>query len=403
MKPFTRLQMLLILVVLGVFPLVFLTGCWSSVELNSRSFVRMILLDKADDGIELTLAFPLANRLIPGQAGTTGEQTGKPYTYITKKGRDIGEAYRLIQSDLSRKITFGQTSVVVIGRELAKAGISQMLEFVAREPRFHINANIFVTTGKALEVTKVPIIFERFLTDILIAYGREHVTLKITTTDCLKALYNGGDMILPLLKVETKTIPSENPRQHDWLGTDGAAIFKEAKLVRTASTDEMRGALWILGQLKDAEVSVQSSTDRKNVNYMINKVKTRIKPTVAGEQTTIYIETRADASLISSESNVDLLDQVERKKLERGIEALIEERMTKAIEKSRKVGADVFHFGSYIDWHYPRQWKMIAPRWREQYSQHVKVVAQAKITIKRLGSVKEPMRVHKTSHMGEKQ
>lgn len=144
--------------------------------------------------------------------GWNGELTGKPYTTVTKTGHDIGEAYRLIQSDLSRRITFGQTSVVVIGKEFAKAGISQVLEFISREPRFHINTNVYIAPGKAKEITTIPIIFERFPVDILLAYSRELVTLDTTAKDCLAASYYGGDMLIPMLKVETKAIPSEKNR-----------------------------------------------------------------------------------------------------------------------------------------------------------------------------------------------
>ncbi len=358
----------------------------------------MLLVDKAESGVELTLAFPLPNRLIPGQAGTSGAQTGKPYTYVTKTGQDIGEAYRSIQSDLSRSITFGQTSVVVIGHELAKEGITPILEFIAREPRFHINADLFVTQGRVVDLTAVPIVFERFPADILIAYGREHVTVNTTTTDCLITTYQGGDMILPLLKIESKNLPGEKPEVVQWLGTDGAAIFREGKLQRTLSTDEMRGALWILGQLKDAEISVRSSTDGKSVNYMINKARTQIKPSISGDQVTILIKTKAEASLISSDSNVNLQDPLQRKKLERGIELLVEERMNKAIEKARRAGADVFSFGQYVDWYYPKEWNKLAPRWRELYSRQVKIITKADITIKRIGSVKEPTKIRKTSH-----
>ncbi|EST53929.1 hypothetical protein T458_21350 [Brevibacillus panacihumi W25] len=67
---------------LVVLPLLFLGGCWSSVEINDRAFVRMMVLDKSEEGIELTLSLPLPSRLIPGQSGGTGNQNGKPYTFV---------------------------------------------------------------------------------------------------------------------------------------------------------------------------------------------------------------------------------------------------------------------------------------------------------------------------------
>lgn len=371
-----------------------LTGCWSSVELNNRNFVRIIFLDKVNDGVEVTLSFPLANRLIPGQSGGTGELTGKPYTTVTKTGHDIGEAYRLIQSDLSRRITFGQTSVVVIGKEFAKAGISQVLEFISREPRFHINTNLYIAPGKAKEITTFPVIFERFPVDILLAYSKELVTLDTTAKDCLAASYYGGDMIIPMLRTETKTIPSEKKQEQHWLGTDGVAIFKEGKLVDTITAYEMRGAMWILGKMRDAEITVNSPTDGKSLDFMINQSHSKIKPITEGNQITMHIHCKADASLISSQSNIPLQEPAQIKKLEDSLEELVKIRIMKAIESSQKVGADVFQFGSYLDWYVPSVWKEVAPRWRKVYRENVKIAPHVEITIKRLGTTKNPIRFH---------
>lgn len=354
----------------------------------------MMLLDKAESGIELSLAFPLPNRLIPGFSGGTGQSSGAPYTFVTKTGRDIGEAYRTIQSDLSRKITFGQTSVIVIGEKLARDGIQSVLEFIAREPRFHINANLFVVNGKAIELTTVPAVFERFPVDILLAYDRDHVTIDTTTSDCLRAYYYGGDMILPQLKFEKKAMPSESSAIKNWMGTDGAAIFRQGKLVASLNTNEMRGALWVLGQLQDAEISVRSHTDSKNVNYMINRAHTKIHPVVNGNQITVYIRTKADASLISCESDVDLQDRVQEKRLEKDMEALVEQRMSQAIASARKAGSDAYQIGSYMDWYHPGEWKRISRNWRDIYSNQIRFVTEADITIKRLGSVNKPLKIH---------
>ncbi len=393
---FWRTATLLFISVLACFGL---TGCWSSIELNNRSFVRIIFLDKVKDGVEITLSFPLPNRLIPGQSGGTGELTGKPFTTITKTGHDIGEAYRLIQSDLSRTITFGQTSVVIIGKELAKTGIVHILEFISREPRFHINTNLYIAPGKAKEVTTIPIIFERFPVDILLAYGNQLVTIDTTAKDCLVATYYGGDMIIPMLKIETKAIPSEKTKVQNWLGTDGAAIFKQGKLVHTLTTYEMRGAMWILGKMKDAEISVNAPTDGKPLDFMINQSHSRIKPVIAGDQITMHIHCKADASLISSQSNFPLQDPEQIKKLERSLEELIEIRMTKAIERSQHAGADVFQFSSYLDWYVPSVWKEVAPRWRKVYRERVKVIPHVTITVKRLGTNKNPVRIHPTESL----
>ncbi|NHN29694.1 Ger(x)C family spore germination protein [Paenibacillus agricola] len=379
--------------VFGLLTLLLLTGCWSSVELNDRAFVRMIVVDKTKSGIELSLDLSLPNRLIPGSAGGSGEQTGKPYTYVSNSGSDIGEAYRKIQSDLSREISFGQTRVVIFGRELAEEGIEPILDFFAREPRMHSNAYLFVTPGRAKEIESITAIVERFPTDILVAYSNSHVTVDTTLKDFLVVNYSGGDVIIPMLKFEKKRIESEKEKEQTSMGTNGAAIFREAKMVGTLNVKEMRGALWILGKFKDGEMSVPSPTDGKYVSFMVQRSTTHTTPKIREDQIEIQIQCKAEAEVLSSSSNINLLDTKQLKKLEQSLNMEVKKRMESAIAKVKEANSDPFIFGNYIDWHYPKKWKSIKPDWRYYYSNNLKEEIQANITIKRLGTLQHTLRV----------
>lgn len=375
-----------------------LSGCWSSIELNERAFVQMILLDKSKEGIELTVALPLTNRLIPGMAGGTGGR-GEPHTFLTHSGTDISQAYRRIQTDLSRKISFGQTRIIVIGQELAEEGLEPILDFLAREPTFHINASLFVTSGNAKQVIKVPPIFERFTTDILGAYVELNNVVTTTIVDFLQANYRGGDIVIPLLVFEQKNIEEEKPKEQTWMGTDGAALFKKGKLVGRLSTGEMRAGLWILGQLKDAEITVASPTDGKDISFIINQAHTRIKPRITGETISIDIYNKADAGLISTDSNMDLRNLNHLKALEQSLNEKVNNAIIQAIDKTKEVQSDVFHFGQYVDWNYPRAWKRVRSHWRQLYSDSVKIDVHTEVDIKRLGTVRQA--VHIIDHEDE--
>ncbi|WP_163852467.1 Ger(x)C family spore germination protein [Paenibacillus elgii] len=368
--------------------LVLLTGCWSSVELNDRSFVRVMIVGKAKEGIELSLGFPLPNRMIPGMVGA-GSGKGKPYVFITKTGGDIGEAYRKIQSDLSRKITFGQASTVIVSDDFAREGISNLLDFLAREPKFHVNANVFVSFGKADDIASAPAVFERFPVDILTGYVKQNVTLRTTVKDFLMARYYGGDVLVPSLVFTSKKIADEQKPSGKWMGTDGAVVFKQNKMVGTLDTMEMRGALWITGQLQDAEISVPSPTDGKLVSFMIEQMHSKIKPVLTGDGIAMHITTKASAEMLGSDSRLNTEDRKQLSELEQRLDALVEQRMNSAIAKTKEVRADAFQFAKYIDWNYPRLWKSMKPQWREWYRNRLKPVIQVNISIKRLGTVQQ--------------
>ncbi|MBE1445631.1 spore germination protein KC [Paenibacillus sp. OAS669] len=376
-------------ILLTALPLLLLvSGCWSTVELNDRAFARMMIFDKGKEGIELTLGFPLPNRMIPGMAGSGGgPQSGSPYTFITKEGVNVGQALRNIQIDLSRKITLGQSSVVVIGKELAQEGIDPVLEFLAREPRVHINASVFVTEGKGKEIANIPTIFERFPTDILTAYVLQHETMQTTIKDFLMANYTGGDMIAPLLYFKPQKIASEKGKLQDWMGVGGAAIFKNKKLQSTIGVKEMRGALWVVGQLADAEITIPSPSDGRKVSFFIEHSHTKIKPQLSGGKASIHLQCTANARLLSSDSMLDAEDPKQLKELEHQLETEVERRIMSVIDKTREAKADAFQFGNFIAWYYPKQWKTLQPQWVEHYSNRTaEVIIHADIDIRRLGT-----------------
>lgn len=190
-------------------------GCWSSQELNNRAFANAVLIDLTEDGeIELSIGFPLPNRMIPAQAGGSGQPQGSPYTFVTKRASNISQALRLIQVDLSRNISFGQTRSIIVGRRLAEQGLDRVVEFVFRQPSFRLSANLFVTPNKVTEITRIPLAFERVIGDILRKYINNHFTLDTTVKDYKLALYQGGDILIPLLTFgQQPEIAVEDPKK----------------------------------------------------------------------------------------------------------------------------------------------------------------------------------------------
>ncbi|WP_256759941.1 Ger(x)C family spore germination protein [Cohnella sp. WQ 127256] len=380
-----------------------ISGCWSSVEINKRFFVNMIILDKAEQGIELTLAIPLTNRLIPGMVGGAGSGTGnkEAHMFIAKKARNIGEAYRKIQSDISRKISFGQVRVIVVGHELAAEGMSSVLDFLARDPTIHINVDLFVTQGKAKEITAVVPMSERFTTDILASFVEKNIVITTTAADFLKSNYVGGDIVVPMLVFKKPQAEMQKEKVPIWMGTGGAAIFKQGKMVGQLSTKEMRGGLWILGQLTDSEISVDSPTDGKSISLIIHHLHTRINPRRSGEAFTFTVRVKAEAEVISSESDIDLIDLEKLKTVQQILNAKVEERISQAIEKTKQFKSDAFGFGKYMDWQYPREWKQMKPQWRDLYSS-VKIEVQSDVMVKRLGTTQQPARIILPNREGNK-
>lgn len=367
--------------------LLLLGGCWSSVELNSRSSVRIMLIDKTDDGYKLTLGLPLTNRLIAGNVGGGGTK-GDPYTYVSKTDPNLGEAYRKIQTDLTRRLSLGQMRNVVIGKRMAEEGIGPLLEFSSREAKFHINANLFVSEAEASKFTTIPVVFEQFPGQILTAYTNSPYTPHITIKDLLIAHYQGGDFMVPKLVFGHLGVEDDKGKKN-WMGLNGAAIFREEKWVRSFTNNESKSALWIINQAEKQEFAVPSPTDHQKINFIVYQSKSNIKPVRKGNQLSFQINVKAQLDVLASYSKIDLQDNHQLSLMEQTIEQTLQKNMDQAIKKSKASRSDALRLGQYVEWRYPQLWNKLRPTWSEEYADHVEVHPKVKISIRRIGALKQ--------------
>ncbi|MGQ7889116.1 Ger(x)C family spore germination protein [Paenibacillus sp. WC2504] len=365
-----------------------LSGCWSSIEINQRSFARFMFIDKSDIGVELTLGFPLPNRMVTSKAG--GENSSPPFTYVTKSSEDISRAYSKILSDLPRRVTFGQMRNIFISKQLAtEVGLEPFIDFLSRQPALHLNVNLFVVDGNSKEVGSIPMVFERFLTDILLSYTKEKIVHAVTIKNMLTSIYRKGDFALPILFIGKAGVEFEKEGAQ-WMGTSGMAIFRNAKMVGTFDMKETKGARWLFDDVYHAQYRVISPTDGKLVTLMVRSSNTKIVPSINSDHIQMNILCRGDATVMSSESNIDLTNPRELKSLEQSFESLLEGIITKTIIKSKAMKSDVFQLGQLIKWRYPNEWNSVEDNWRNTYESKIVIDQQVDISIKRIGAVQKP-------------
>lgn len=365
----------------------FLSGCWSSTEINDRAFVSTFMVDKGENGqIELTLAFPLPNRLATGQAGASST-TENPYATLTYSGANISEAYHKAQVDLPRKITWGQAKIVVIGEEMAKEGIEKVLEFIIRQPSLNINIVMFVTPGKAKEIINMVPAFEKSQTRILLGFTKNQIALLTTPKDFLES--ETGDMVISMLKIGKQKLVSEKGKKAVWVGTDGMALFHHYKMTGKLSSSEGRGALWLKNRVKNALVTIKSPTDHKDISFNVLQAKTSIQPSKR-EPFTFDVHVNVEDDIAETNSSIDLKSEKNIKKLEMLAEKEINVRIKDAFTSSKKLGADVFQFGEYLSWYKPNIWKNAKGNWQTIYQDKVKLNINVNLKVKRRGTENNP-------------
>ena len=384
---------------LAILPIFILSGCWSATELNNRAFPTIMTVDLLEDGyLEVALGFPLPNRMIPSQTGGSSSGGGEPFTFISRKGKKLGEVLRDIQLDATRDIFFGQTRVVVIGRRLAIQGIDPVIDLISRQPNFHISANLFVTEQGVEDIRKTPTVSERFVSTVLTKFIDDKLTLNTTVKNFLMAKPRSADILIPRIGFrKLEEIEVITPGRNYWVSSEGAVMMSNGKMIsdRHLNNEGLRGALWINSQIDSAIASIKSPTDQREVTIKINNIRTKIKPTIKNNQIAFQIKSTGNAYLFSSDSNLDVKDTKAVNELENTLNKDIESLMRKAIETTRQARCDAFRLSDYLDWKYPKIWKNLQGQWDEYYANKLPIDIDVDISISRTGTF------YKSSHQIE--
>ncbi|SDY09280.1 spore germination protein KC [Evansella caseinilytica] len=367
-----------------------LSGCWSLTEINDNALVTIVFLDKGKDGnIELSLGFPLTSRMIPGDVGTAGKE-GNIYTIVTKEDENVAAAYRKIQVDLTRRITWGHTRLVIFGYEFAKEGIADTVDFFVRQPEFHLSTHIMVAPGKARDIANLTPAFERFPSEVLQEFVNLEVALPVRVLDYKKAYEYGANMIVPLLTIGEEPMLSEENQVSTWVGSGGGAIFHQGKLVGELSLKDMRGAMWFQRISREAVITAPSPTDNKDVSIIVLESKIKKRPVIEnGDAIHFKLKIEAEDDLISSSSNIDFTNPAKLHELEQIFSEQLNTRIQEAFKKTQEVGADVFQIAQYLEWYYPKEWERLKHNWPEHYKDVV-LDLQVTMKIKRPGAVINP-------------
>lgn len=132
-----------------------LSGCWERKELNEIAFILGMGLDKAESGYRVTMQVVIPSSISSQTAGGTSGG-GVPVVVSSFTVPTIYESDRQYTLISSRTAYKGHIRVLVIGEELARAGIAEILDVLkrSREPRndYYVMVAKGTTAEEALKV-----------------------------------------------------------------------------------------------------------------------------------------------------------------------------------------------------------------------------------------------------------
>jgi spore germination protein KC len=263
-----------------------------------------------------------------------------------------------------------------------------IVEYASNNPVMRLNANLFMVDGYAKdEVSKATVVSERFVVTILNKYIEQRTSMQTTIRDLLISNTSGGDAIVPIIKF-SKISEGAMVGTASTVGTGGAGIFRNGKLVEPILTAEQTSAAKsIRNQLGQYYFSVPSPTDEKQIGFY--SVIVNVKTSIIKRENKFHVVVKpiSEVLVLSNNSNIDFTRYDQSRMMEKSIEQYINKMLTQAMSTIQQTGADVFHFDRYFSVKYPNEWKNVKSNWREFYREQLVVDIQNTVNLSRKGSV----------------
>jgi spore germination protein KC len=378
------------MLLIGVMTFILLTGCWNRIEINDIAIVTAIGLDLAEgDKLRLSLQVAIPSKL--GSTGGGGGESGKSTIIISETGATVSEAYRNIQGKLPRRIFFSQSRVLLIGEDLARNGVLNIIDFHTRYAEPRINSFIMFTKGKASVVINSMPKFESISAEETKELAKLNVGLKIYVRDFLNMLLADGlEPFAPQYRLEPLEVNTKN-KTGKIQAVDGVAVFKKDKLIGWMDAVETRGLLWLRNEVKTGVITIKVPEEDGggNISTEIISADTKIVPILKNGKLKLTINVITELGVIENDSQLTMFETKVIKDIQKDIEKEIRDRVQLVVDIMQKeYQSDIFGFGQSVYKKYPKEWNTnYKMNWEQEFPQ-LEVTINSKAFVKRIGLIK---------------
>ncbi|WP_286908923.1 Ger(x)C family spore germination protein [Clostridium sp. UBA1652] len=365
-----------------------LTGCWDQQELDFVFIVSGVGIDKLEDGqIKLTLlsTYPKANK---SSGSNLSSSPLDEFILISEKGEGMVDICSKISKKLSRKLVFSQLEGIIIGEEMAKNGLEEVLDFFPRMPEIPMKAFITFSKGKAIDALSLKSYLEYNSVKKIDKLRDLNTATKMYIKDFIYMINESG--IQPCICVvgEYDIIGDSCENNEKTVGVIGGAVFNEDKLIKFIGIKELKGIMIVKNKLRQNYICVNADKLKKSgkVSGEITKVKTRVTPTIDNGEISIEIDVFMEANIIDSSAGLDFSEVKNIHYIENLYSKDIENLVNDTIKYVKhNCGVDVFGFGTIIHGKYPKQWhSLYKDNWDELWKT-ININVNSKVKIKGTG------------------
>jgi len=352
-----------------IFLAIFLSGCWSSHEVNTLAISVAIGFDKSPEGYLITEQV-INPKAVAAQKGASES----PVVIFTAEGDNLEETIRSMTIKYSRTIYNSHLRMVIISEEIAREGITDIMEYLTRSHEYRTDYYIVIAKGStANEIlsTLTPVesipgveIYNR----LKLSNKEWALTRAVRVIELTNALASDG--INPSLmgieiignNEESNSLDAlQKSDEINILEYKELAIFKDDKLIGWMKEDEVKGFNYLTDNVKRTVAHLHYRD--VDISCEVLDVKSKMKATVEYGKPVIAVTIKLTYNIGAIAGDFDVTKGQNKEIVDRIVEERVREMCNKSLKKAKELESDVYGFGEAVHRADPDYWKIVKNKW----------------------------------------
>jgi spore germination protein KC len=388
-------RLLFILIILST---IFLTGCWSSHEVNTLAIAVCIGIDKTENGYLVTEQV-LNPRAIASKKATAES----PVVIYTAEGNDLAEIVRRFTMQSSRILYNGHLRMVVIDEDVAKDGIQNILDYFLRNYEYRTdfyfviakNSTANEVLGILTPIESVPG-FSMYIS-LKMSEEKWAAMKSIRIIELVNSIIADGDNpVLTGIEISQDEISPKSTDilkqsgEYKKLKYTGLGAFNKDKIVGWLDEDESKGYNYITDNVKNTIEYVDYDSKVK-ITYEIINAKSRTEVYFLENKPAIEVKIKTKCNIVIVEGEFDVSAEENKQILNKLLASKVKLLCEKALNKAQKeLKTDIFGFGEAIHRKYPKTWGKLKDDWNDKFTD-LPVNITVEVETNQLGQITKPL------------
>lgn len=387
-----KLKILIIIILLFS-----LCGCYNYRELNEIAIVSAIGIDKTDDGYKM--AVQIMNTKKEGQ-DTNSSGSQPKFIVYTAEGKTIQGILRDFVLESPRRLYTTHLQLLVISEDLAKDGISDILDWFARDSESRKQFYVLVSENNQTEdilntLTSLETLNSKKITSNIDTDTRFLGVAEQTTFENVLATYlnDKQELVLPSIRLEgdsdagekNSNIEQSSPKTQIFLSP--LAVFKDDKMLGYLTKEESIAMSFIKNKLKSTVIDYKCS-DNDYISSEIISSKTSLQPDISSNKPKVTIKINGKANINEINCDWDLENNETILKINKMLEQKIENIINDSIDSiSQRFDSDIFGFKDLFYKKDPKYYKTIKDQLTDENLKKLDVKVEVDMSLPQKGNI----------------